>query len=290
MKFSIIIPLYNKQNYICRTLESVIAQTYTDFEVIVVNDGSTDNSLVEAKKVQDNRIRIIDKENGGVSSARNRGIQEAKNEWICFFDADDIMYPHCLEEYHKLHNLFPNMKVLCGALDTNIRTYPTQERRYVISNYYRANVYSEMRTGISVVCTDCICIHRSCFDLVGVFYPQYTHGEDLHLWDRLQQNFRFAKSEVTVAYYDMGAENRSDMVIANSTAHFQPQVFTLKPSLRDPFYKHIVFGSREYYRVLAEKTLRKKMQRLFRNFGDIGMFVALKCLVRIGLIQSRGIA
>lgn len=290
MKFSVIIPLYNKQNYIRRTLESVLAQTYTDFEVIVVNDGSKDNSLLEARKVKDDRIRIIDKENGGVSSARNRGIQEAKNEWICFFDADDIMYPHCLEEYHKLHNLFSDTKVLCGSLDTNIRKYPTQERRYVISNYYRANVYSEMRTGISVTCTDCICIHRSCFNLVGMFFPQYTHGEDLHLWDRLQQNFRFAKSEVAVAYYDMGAENRSDIVSVKSSAHFQPQVFTHKPSLKEPLYKHVVFGSREFYRVLAEKNISRKMLRLFHSCGDIGMFIALKCLVRIGVIQSRGIA
>ena len=79
MKFSIIIPLYNKQNYIRRTLESVLSQTYTDFEVIVVNDGSKDNSLQEARKVTDSRIRVIDKENGGVSSARNRGIKEAES-------------------------------------------------------------------------------------------------------------------------------------------------------------------------------------------------------------------
>lgn len=288
MKFSIIIPLYNKQNYIRRTLESVLSQTYTDFEVIVVNDGSKDNSLQEAKKVADSRIRVIDKENGGVSSARNRGIEEAQNEWICFLDADDIMYHHCLEEYKKLHETFPDIKVLCGSLDVNIKKYPSQERRYVVTNYYKANIYSEMRTGISLLCTDCICIHKSCIDEVGTFNPQYTHGEDLNLWDRLQEKFKIAKSEVSVAYYDMGAENRSDMVAVKSESHFLPDVFIHKPSVTAPMYKHVIYGGREYYNILAEKTTGKKIKRALHCMGDVTIFVLLKCLVRSGIIKSRG--
>lgn len=288
MKFSIIIPLYNKQNYIRRTLESVLSQTYTDFEVIVVNDGSKDNSLQEAMKVTDSRIRVIDKENGGVSSARNRGIKEAKNEWICFLDADDIMYANCLEEYKKLHTDYPEVKVLCASIDVNIKKYPSQERRYVVTNYYKANIYSEMRTGISLLCTDCICIHKSCLDEVGVFNPQYTHGEDLNLWDRLQAKYKFAKSEVAVAYYDMGAENRSDAVVVHSESHFLPDVFTRKPSFMAPLYKHVIYGGREYYNILAEKTAGKKMRRALHCLGDVTMFVVLKCLVRAGIIKSRG--
>lgn len=288
MKFSIIIPLYNKQNYIRRTLESVLSQTYTDFEVIVVNDGSKDNSLQEAKKVQDPRIRVIDKENGGVSSARNRGIRDAKNEWICFLDADDIMYAHCLEEYHKLHVEFPKIRVLCASIDVNIKKYPSQDRRYVVTNYYKANIYSEMRTGISLLCTDCICINRSCLDEVGVFNPQYTHGEDLNLWDRLQAKYQFAKSEIAVAYYDMGAENRSDSVVVNSASHFLPDVFTHKPSFMAPLYKHVIYGGREYYNILAEKTAGRKIRRALHCLGDVMMFVVLKCLVRSGIITSSG--
>ena len=288
MKFSIIIPLYNKQHYIRRTLESVLSQTYTDFEVIVVNDGSKDNSLQEAKKVQDPRIRVIDKENGGVSSARNRGIREAKNEWICFLDADDIMYAHCLEEYHKLHVEFPKIRVLCASIDVNIKKYPSQDRRYVVTNYYKANIYSEMRTGISLLCTDCICINRSCLDEVGGFNPQYTHGEDLNLWDRLQAKYQFAKSEIAVAYYDMGAENRSDSVVVNLASHFLPDVFTHKPSFMAPLYKHVIYGGREYYNILAEKTAGRKIRRALHCLGDVMMFVVLKCLVRSGIITSSG--
>jgi len=88
--FSVVIPLYNKERSVKNTIESVLNQTFQDFEVIVVNDGSTDNSLEVVKSFNDERIRIINQKNSGVSSARNRGIKEAKYEWIAFLDADDL--------------------------------------------------------------------------------------------------------------------------------------------------------------------------------------------------------
>ena len=80
VRFSVIIPLYNKEVSIASTIQSVLNQTYDDFELIVVNDGSTDKSREVIADIADSRIRIIDKENGGVSGARNRGIREANNE------------------------------------------------------------------------------------------------------------------------------------------------------------------------------------------------------------------
>ena len=79
--FSVVIPLYNKELSIKNTIQSVLNQTFQDFEIVVVNDGSTDNSLHVLKEIDDTRIRIINKTNGGVSSARNRGIKEAKFRW-----------------------------------------------------------------------------------------------------------------------------------------------------------------------------------------------------------------
>ena len=102
--FSIIIPLYNKADYIAETLKSVLNQTYCDYEVIVVNDSSTDNSLEVASSFQDERIHIYTKENEGVSAARNYGIMHAKYDYIAFLDADDIWMPDKLStqlEYIK---------------------------------------------------------------------------------------------------------------------------------------------------------------------------------------------
>ena len=92
--FSVIIPLYNKEKSVSSTLQSVLNQTFKKFEVIVVDDGSTDGSYDVVKQFKDERIRLIQKENGGVSSARNRGIQETKYDHVAFLDADDVWEPN----------------------------------------------------------------------------------------------------------------------------------------------------------------------------------------------------
>ena len=86
---SVVIPLYNKEKQIKRTIQSVLTQTFQDFEIVIVNDGSTDNSTIEVEKIKDSRIRLIHQENAGVSAARNKGIEEAKYELIALLDADD---------------------------------------------------------------------------------------------------------------------------------------------------------------------------------------------------------
>ncbi|MFZ4862683.1 glycosyltransferase family 2 protein [Sphingobacterium sp. Mn56C] len=97
--FSVVIPLYNKFFSIEKTIFSVLKQSYKNFEIIVVNDGSTDNSLEIVQNIPDKRIKIIDKPNGGVSSARNVGIQNSKFEWVCFLDGDDLWEPEKLQKY-----------------------------------------------------------------------------------------------------------------------------------------------------------------------------------------------
>mgnify|MGYP000079277661 CR=1 FL=1 len=84
MKISVVIPLYNKEKYVKRAINSVLNQTYQEFEIIVINDGSSDNSEAKVKEINDNRIKLITQENAGVSAARNRGIKEAKYELIAF--------------------------------------------------------------------------------------------------------------------------------------------------------------------------------------------------------------
>lgn len=94
-RLSIIIPVYNNENYLRPALQSVLAQTYPDFEVLVIDDGSTDGSLAICREFaqKDKRLRVIQKENGGVSSARNRGLEEAAGQYIAFVDGDDCIDP-----------------------------------------------------------------------------------------------------------------------------------------------------------------------------------------------------
>lgn len=112
VQFSVVIPLYNKEAYVAQTLKSVVGQTYQNFEIIVVNDCSTDNSFDIVKAVQDHRIKIIEhNENKGVSASRNTGINAATHPYIAFLDADDQWDSSYLETIWNLVKEYPNESV-----------------------------------------------------------------------------------------------------------------------------------------------------------------------------------
>lgn len=113
---SVVIPLYNKAHTIVNTLTTVMNQTYQDFEVVIVNDGSTDNGVeVIDRHFHDPRIRIINQENAGVSAARNKGVKEAKGDWIAFLDGDDEWHPEYLAIIQKTIIKYPNAGMICTA-------------------------------------------------------------------------------------------------------------------------------------------------------------------------------
>jgi len=114
IRFSVIIPLYNKEKQIRRTLDSVLSQSYLSFEVVVVNDGSTDSSQTIVERYNDSRIHLYNKVNGGVSSARNYGISKAKNPWIVPLDADDIMLPNALQTLVSMIEKYPKESYFSG--------------------------------------------------------------------------------------------------------------------------------------------------------------------------------
>ena len=103
MGISIIIPLYDKEKYIKKVIESVLKQSVQDFEVIIVDDGSTDKSASIVETINDNRIRLVKKCNGGVSAARNYGLQFVSTDLVFYLDADDILMPNTLDTLYKLY-------------------------------------------------------------------------------------------------------------------------------------------------------------------------------------------
>ena len=114
--FTVVIPIYNKAHTIERTLKSVINQTFTHFEIIIIDDGSTDSSLEKINKfTHDTRIKIIIQENQGVSVARNVGVEKAKYEYIAFLDGDDKWELNYLQTIHKAIKLYPNCGMFCCA-------------------------------------------------------------------------------------------------------------------------------------------------------------------------------
>jgi len=116
MMFSVVIPLYNKEHTIISTLSTVLDQTYKEFEIVIVNDGSTDDGVQKIRNfTSDSRIRIIEQENQGVSAARNTGVDYAKCDYIAFLDGDDEWLPEYLAKMKDAIELFPASEMFCSA-------------------------------------------------------------------------------------------------------------------------------------------------------------------------------
>ncbi|MBE0390899.1 glycosyltransferase family 2 protein [Flavobacterium sp. PL002] len=210
--FSVIIPLYNKENFIEATLKSVLAQTFTDYEIIVIDDGSTDSSASIIKGYTDIRIRYFRTANKGVSSARNYGIQNATANYITFLDADDYWYPNFLDVMFKNSNKEPKIRVFSAAIEieTNNTTFPAaysilQKNEYEIVNYFSAS-FKE-----TVICTSCAVFHKTIFDKVGFFDTQLKSGEDTDLWIRigLEYPVLFSWEILTRYVYDQNSLSKN---------------------------------------------------------------------------------
>jgi glycosyltransferase involved in cell wall biosynthesis len=112
-KVSIIIPCYKCEKYIIKTLESAVSQEYTNIEIIVINDGSTDNCSSVVKTIKDDRIHLIEQKNQGVSFSRNKGIAMAKGEYVVFLDADDLLHPSFIER--RVYKLSKSSAIACAS-------------------------------------------------------------------------------------------------------------------------------------------------------------------------------
>ncbi|TDE06081.1 glycosyltransferase family 2 protein [Flavobacterium hiemivividum] len=184
--FSVIIPLFNKELFIEATLKSVLNQSYTDFEVIIVNDGSTDNSAQIITKFDDARIRFFTKDNAGASAARNYGIEKAQSNYISFIDADDYWYPTFLEEIFEKVNRFPDIKVFSAAIEieTSKTIFPAHYSIKKTGDFEIVNYFSAS-TKETVICTSCAVFNKSIFEDVGVFDTQIKSGQDTDMWIRI---------------------------------------------------------------------------------------------------------
>lgn len=267
ISFSIIIPLYNKEISIEKTLRSVLAQSYSNFEIIIVNDGSTDNSLSVAESIKDDRIKIFTTPNKGVSSARNTGIARASNKYIVFLDADDIWYPNCLQEFKRLIEDFPKASVFCTSHSLNIKDIPSREKRYYVDNFYKATAESYARDVVALLCTGCVAIRKECFDQIGGFNDSMKHGEDLDMWERLAHQFIYAKSEVVTMLYRLEAENRSDKTKTESK---EPIKQVSRNDILDKYHR-LDYGRIYFFYIYSNFTQRKNYAASFRvmlKYGD----------------------
>lgn len=217
MRFSVIIPLYNKAPYVAKAIESVLAQTFANYELLVVDDGSKDESASIAAKVIESRqnCRLIRQENAGVSLARNNGVAASQGDFLCFLDADDWWEATFLEEMDKLVTEFPD----AGIYGTNYTIINETRRKTrvasigVVAGFEKGYInYCQVyaKTMYMPLWTGAVCIPRIVFDEMQGFPQGIKLGEDFLLWIRVVLKYRVAFLNKALSNYnqDVDGENR----------------------------------------------------------------------------------
>lgn len=303
MRFSVIVPLYNKAPYVKKALNSIIEQSFKDFELIVVDDGSHDESYSIAESVLASTnccYQLVHQKNAGVSTARNNGVALSKGEYICFLDADDWWSPSFLEK-----------------MDGLIRAYP-EAGIYGINYYYVKNgrgrvSVEDLNTGYFDYCsayarklqmplwTGAVCLRRSVFDEMGGFRPHLKLGEDFDLWIKIALKYPVAFLNEPLSYYFQD----SDMAWRGVGHLTDPQYHMLwnldylaDSEMNNSDYKQLVDNLRTYnlmpyylstqYREAAKQELAKvdwarqpqKVRRLYRL--PVMLLIARRAFLRYG--------
>lgn len=203
--FSVVIPLFNKAAYIENTISSVLNQTFTDYEIIIVNDGSTDESEAVVSRINDNRIQIFNQKNQGVSAARNLGIEKSKGKLIAFMDADDFWFPDHLQELAHLYHDFPNCGMYCSR--HKIRTSKNHFQIPVynaIDIFFRGIVpdYFFSNRPFRITWTSSLAIPSEILEKTGGFTSGITNGQDLELWTKIGIKYPVAITNKITAVYN----------------------------------------------------------------------------------------
>lgn len=286
-EISIVIPLYNKGPYVARALNSVLEQTFKDFEVIVVNDGSTDDGAKIVRDFDDPRILLIQQRNHGVSGARNNGVEVSQAEMIAFLDADDEWMSEHLTTLLKLSEHYPE----AGAYGTaclikiddssqRIASYsaiiPNEPWEGLLPSYFRAAAL-----GFPPITASTVAIPKKILKEVGGFSTATWFGEDIDLWGRIALKYPIAFSWKGMGIYHTDDPNRAcnriDSIEENNFIHTAMKAIAsgeVSPDMETDLLEYIaerqitaaLFNIRAGKRELAREILKKcKTRELIRK-------------------------
>ncbi|ULC58996.1 glycosyltransferase [Flaviramulus sp. BrNp1-15] len=272
--FSIVIPLYNKEKYVEATIKSVLNQTFKDFELLIINDGSTDNSLKLIKKFKDDRINIFSQKNSGLSATRNIGIKKARANYIAFIDADDLWFEDYLETMHNLIQLNKNYSVFASNYKllkpkksislSNNKPFKTFKKK-IISNYFDLTNYKITQSSIV--------INKNVFEKVGCFDETINYAEDEDFYIRCFANYDLIFYKDPKIYYRVGFETQMSSpnpnfkrVIPDFSSYLnENNLLILKPYLDTIHYKLVVLFKMEKNQRLV-RFYKKKIDIKNLNF------------------------
>ena len=255
-KFSVIIPLYNKAPYVAKAIASVLSQTFTDYELVIMDDGGRDDSFAIAQKAIEGHEHCFlhKQENAGVSMARNNAVALSNGDYLCFLDADDWWEPTFLEEMSKLVEEFPDAGIygtnytIVNETKHKTRIAPIGvdagfEKGYINYCQVYAKTLAMPLTSISIA------IPRSVFDEMNGFPKGIKLGEDFLLWIRIALKYKVAFLNKPLAYYnqDVDVANRGVDRLHKPEEHMLWNMdFLTEDERTNPDYKQMVDNIRTY--------------------------------------------
>lgn len=238
--FSIVIPLYNKEKQIAKTLESIFNQTFQEYEIVIVNDGSTDNSAKIVKQINDKRIRLINQPNSGVSSARNTGIKNSSFEYVAFLDADDEWEKDYLENVNYMIKKYSE----CNIFATNYKIVDTKgkERFPVNTLLARFSKTTDNKSGILIdyfdfasrtappLWTSAIVCTKTSIENIDYFPKGIKMGEDLIVWAKLASNYKvcYSKNIKSIYHFKSYDELLDDEPLPDENDYVGTELINLK--------------------------------------------------------------
>lgn len=259
--FSVIIPLYNKEAYIQQTIDSILNQSFTDFELIIVDDASTDDSLVLAKKYTSEKITFIEHaKNKGLAAARNTGIKQASSSYITFLDADDSWKPNFLQTIHELITGFPEARIFATNYEESWKEntrIPHNGVSKLGKNFKGYIDFFSLNLGQGIYCHGSVCFHKEVYEKIGLYNEHIEFSEDIDLNIRANFHFKLAYSAKREMRYAMAISNQitRNSILNKSIPDYSLYTNWEKHSIT--FKKYLDF---ERY-VLAKKLKKSKDHR-----------------------------
>jgi glycosyltransferase involved in cell wall biosynthesis len=234
---SVVIPSYNYSRFVCQAVDSALAQTYSPTEVIVVDDGSTDDTRERLRPYGD-RIRYIYQENRHLSAARNTGIKASHGDYIAFLDADDAWHPRKLERQWLLSQQLPDVRLISTDVRVIQENEPSEQPRLIGIPKAREISLRELVFGVFFSGGSGAIVHRDCLTKVGLFDESLRSVEDYDLWLRIAAEFKLARilEPLTFIRLHPSSMSRNTRVMETNSLAVINKNFSALPQLRGKFH------------------------------------------------------
>ncbi|WP_293872556.1 glycosyltransferase family 2 protein [Flavobacterium sp.] len=269
--FSIVIPLYNKEKYVLASLQSVLNQTFENYEVIIVDDCSTDESFEIVSTIKSEKVKIIKHDfNKGLSASRNTGIKNSNGVYIAFLDADDFWKHTFLEELFLLIKSFPKAKLFAANYEevypNNVVLLPNNNAKN-LEKISMIKDFFEISLAQPLYCPSSLCVDKMVFDAIGFYNETIRYGEDVDFNIRANSSFQLAYSKKPLVAYTMVSENQITQSLIGDKIITDFDFFDTKETSKSlkkflDFHRYIMA---KHYKAENNKAAFEKMKKGITN-------------------------